>query len=71
MSIEMNKAETAHAAYQKVTGEETKVKNEEEAKQWKETMAKKKEKADAIKSGKSVKSEKAIDRSTTLLLREQ
>ena len=42
MSIEMNKAETAHAAYQKVSGEETKVKNETEAVAWKENMAKKK-----------------------------
>lgn len=49
MSIEMNKAETAHLAYQKVYGEETKVKNEKEAEQWKKDMAKKKEEADAKK----------------------
>ena len=72
MSIEMNKAETAHAAYQKVQGEETKVKNEQEATQWKADMAKKKEEADAKKAGSPVKSQKSqMDRSTTLLLREQ
>jgi hypothetical protein len=34
MSIEMNKAETAHKEYSVISGEETKVKNESEAKEW-------------------------------------
>ena len=50
MSIEMNKAETAHEKYSLVSGEETKVKNESEAKEWKEQMAQKKETADAEKA---------------------
>ena len=70
MSIEMNKAETAHAAYQKVSGEETKAKNEVEATKWKENMAKKKEEADLRKKGVATPDPKAVDRSTTLLMRE-
>jgi uncharacterized membrane protein len=70
MSIEMNKAETAHLQYTKIKGDETKVKNQAEAKEWKENMAKKKETADAIKAGKPVPQNDALDRSSTRLLQE-
>jgi uncharacterized membrane protein YdbT with pleckstrin-like domain len=52
MSIEMNKAEAAHHKYTQMKGEETKHKNEEEAAEWKEMMARKKEEVEAIKQGR-------------------
>jgi hypothetical protein len=42
-----------------------------EAIQWKENMAKKKEAADLKKIGVASPDPKAVDRSTTLLMREQ
>jgi hypothetical protein len=61
MSIEMNKAETAHTAYKKVSGEEKAAKDETEAVAWKETMAKKKTIADAAKAGKAAPAPEALD----------